>query len=162
MTQALQPILEPLWAALPQDRAMKALVVVEPIEGLPPVIHKIAQAPSMRDHPRRDALMAGLWLYVDDLEAAHRLCQAHEGTPIFDYWHAILHRREGDFGNSRYWFRRAASHPLLREPHRMEVALSLVNAVARFYEKNSDHAELIERQRREWWALWESLQSSNQ
>ncbi len=29
------------------------------------------------------------------------------------YLHAIIHRREGDFSNSRYWYRRCANHPIL-------------------------------------------------
>ena len=27
------------------------------------------------------------------------------------YWHAIMHRREGDFSNSKYWLARCRSHP---------------------------------------------------
>lgn len=55
---------------------------------------------------------AGLHLLNDDLERCHRIAQAHEG-PDGNYWHAILHRREGDFGNSLYWYRRVGEHPVL-------------------------------------------------
>lgn len=42
-----------------------------------------------------------------DLDGAHRIVQALEGYPAADVVHAIVHRREGDFPNSVYWWRRA-------------------------------------------------------
>ncbi|MDQ2799366.1 MAG: hypothetical protein M3Y13_06960 [Armatimonadota bacterium] len=58
---------------------------------------------------------AGLHLINDDLAASHVLSQSLEGEPLADYWHAIIHRREGDYGNSRYWFGRVGSVPILTE-----------------------------------------------
>lgn len=60
---------------------------------------------------RRDAALGLALLWHDDLDAAHELCQAHEGHPDCDYVHALLHRREGDFANAKYWFREVGSHP---------------------------------------------------
>ncbi|MBP2560992.1 hypothetical protein J2T08_001587 [Neorhizobium galegae] len=40
-------------------------------------------------------------------EAAHNICQAHEGEPPFDWGHALCHRIEGDDWNADYWYRRA-------------------------------------------------------
>jgi hypothetical protein len=57
-------------------------------------------------------LLAGLWLHHDHLEASHQICQAID-TPSGSLWHAILHRREGDFSNAKYWYARAARHPAL-------------------------------------------------
>lgn len=55
-----------------------------------------------------------LWLdsairvYFDDLDGAHSALQSLEGQPFADYLHGIIHRREGDFWNANYWFRRAS------------------------------------------------------
>jgi hypothetical protein len=64
---------------------------------------------------RSDAqgVMAGLWLRHDWLEESHRISQQIE-TSSGSMWHAIMHRREGDFSNSKYWYNRAGEHPLLK------------------------------------------------
>lgn len=62
-----------------------------------------------------DLTKAGLHLLNDDLVTSHVLAQRHEGEAVADYWHAIIHRREGDYGNSRYWFGRVGRTPLLAE-----------------------------------------------
>jgi hypothetical protein len=45
--------------------------------------------------------MAGDW------EAAHGIVQQHEEDATAAWIHAVLHKIEGDLGNSRYWYRRA-------------------------------------------------------
>jgi hypothetical protein len=57
---------------------------------------------------------AGLYLLADRNEAAHEVCQKVE-TPEGSWWHGIVHRREPDFDNARYWFRRVGFHPLMEE-----------------------------------------------
>jgi hypothetical protein len=59
------------------------------------------------------ALLAGLWLRYDWLDESHRISQSIE-TPTGSFWHAILHRREGDFSNSKYWYARCANHPVMK------------------------------------------------
>lgn len=56
--------------------------------------------------------LAGLWLHHDFLDESHSISQEIE-TPTASYWHAIMHRREPDAGNSKYWWRRVGSHPVL-------------------------------------------------
>lgn len=72
------------------------------------VARPITQAPYAR------LLLAGLWLWHDWLDESHKIAQQIE-TPDGSYWHAIMHRREGDFSNSQYWFARCAEHPIIRE-----------------------------------------------
>ena len=61
------------------------------------------------------ALKAGLLQIHDYLDASHELSQSIEGKGLHrsgDYWHAIMHRREPDYSNSKYWFRSVSSHPI--------------------------------------------------
>ena len=54
---------------------------------------------------------ATVLLWHDHFEPAHTLAQDVEG-PNGSFLHGILHRREPDFSNARYWFRRVGSnHP---------------------------------------------------
>jgi len=69
----------------------------------------VGQAPA--DATMADACLAGLWLWHGFLDESHRLSQEIH-TPTGSYWHGIMHRREGDFDNAKYWFRRAGSHPV--------------------------------------------------
>jgi len=59
-------------------------------------------------------MKAGLHLLNDDLVHSHALVQSVQGSPLADYWHAIIHRREGDYSNACYWFGRVGAEPILR------------------------------------------------
>ena len=42
-----------------------------------------------------------------DWDAAHNIVQQYEADATAAWIHAVLHKIEGDLGNSRYWYRRA-------------------------------------------------------
>jgi hypothetical protein len=50
-------------------------------------------------------------LWHDHWDAAHAIAQSDEGEPDHDFLHAMIHRREGDFGNARFWLRETETHP---------------------------------------------------
>jgi len=66
---------------------------------------------AIRDRDMARACLAGLWLYHNDLDRSHTLSQDIE-TPTGSFWHGIMHRREGDFSNAKYWFHRVGAHPI--------------------------------------------------
>lgn len=57
------------------------------------------------------AAMSGLCIYFGCLDEAHALVQ-DSATRDGMYWHAIMHRMEGDIGNSGYWSHRVGPHPV--------------------------------------------------
>jgi hypothetical protein len=42
-----------------------------------------------------------------DWQRAHEIAQEHEGEPIANWIHGVVHWIEGDMSNARYWFGRA-------------------------------------------------------
>ena len=65
----------------------------------------------VRDRGMADACRAGLFLYHNFLDESHKISQELH-TPTGSYWHALVHLREPDFENAKYWFRRVGNHPI--------------------------------------------------
>jgi hypothetical protein len=72
--------------------------------------------PSVVREPEARAMLAAMWLWHDWLDESHTIAQSLE-SPTGSFWHAIMHRREGDFGNSKYWYARCRAHPALAVLH---------------------------------------------
>jgi hypothetical protein len=123
------------------------------------------------------AMLSGLWLYLDWLDDSHAISQSLE-TPSGSFWHAIMHRREGDFSNAKYWYARCAGHPTMQTlaaqaggyVHAMPADKSLLKLVATgwnpsafvdlveaVHERPDDprHALAVSLQRLEWQLLFD-------
>ncbi|MBE0533841.1 MAG: hypothetical protein IH626_23700 [Rhodospirillales bacterium] len=91
----------PLDAGTPDTAAGERLRPLTPTELL------AGQAVADVDATR--ACLSALWLRFGFLDESHRLSQGI-ATPEGSFWHAIMHRREGDYANAKYWFRRVGDH----------------------------------------------------
>ncbi|MEM9252100.1 MAG: hypothetical protein AAGB29_07095 [Planctomycetota bacterium] len=169
---AIAKACQPLFDYLPLDEAMPTLVGEQPDGNAIGLCEQAVADPAIADRP---SLVAGLWLYVDQLDKSHAVSQ-HIQNPTGSFWHGIMHRREGDFSNSHYWFRRVGTHPVFS---RIDVAggsagsgtdtagydpHAFIDAVEHAETHDRDdtvpnpdgemHPELLATQRREWAELF--------
>ncbi len=105
---------------LPLTEVPVTLMPTEPLDEV--TSRELMGANLFPDHNTKgDAQMselcrAGLLMFNDDLARAHDVVQTID-SPTAAFWHAIMHRREGDFSNALYWWNRAGEHPLFDELH---------------------------------------------
>jgi len=102
--QAREP-LPPLYPTQPWDNALSQQIQQAADEEL-----FGPAAPGGGPAAMKDACRAGLLLWNDDLESSHGIVQ-DLGDATGSFWHAIMHRREGDAANSHYWWRKTGAHP---------------------------------------------------
>ena len=94
---------------MPLDQGQPHRAALDQLRGLDEVLLFAGQPVRRRELAR--ACLAGLWLYHGFLDESHRISQSLHGREG-SYWHGIMHRREGDFANAKYWFRRTGPHPI--------------------------------------------------
>jgi hypothetical protein len=129
----------PIFAALLAGDRRRPLDAGRPERAMREQLQRVTVANAFEHVDIVDADMAaccvaGVWLLHDFLDESHTISQRIE-TPSGSFWHGIMHRREGDFGNAKYWFRRVGQHPAFDEiAERIHVAASLRDASASFGE----------------------------
>ncbi len=129
----------PAVAELLTERRLMPLGPGKPNEAMRPRLAALTTkdlfvSQSIRNGDEVDACLAGLWLYHDFLDESHALSQSLH-SPSGSYWHGIMHRREPDFDNAKYWFRRLGRHPVFEPLHQAARELtdaSVAHESARF------------------------------
>ena len=66
---------------------------------------------SVVDMNAASCCLSAIWLLHDFLDESHTVSQSID-TSSGSYWHGIMHRREQDYSNAKYWFRRVGDHPI--------------------------------------------------
>lgn len=103
------PRLQPLGPGTPNEAVRDQLQRLRIDTAFAPAV--------VKDRAMAACCLSALWLYHDFLDESHKLSQDID-TTTGSYWHGIMHRREPDYGNSKYWFRRVGEHPVFGPLHR--------------------------------------------
>lgn len=130
--------------------------------------------------PSDSLVTAMLWLRVGAIDPPHEIVQEGK-TPLASYLHGVVHRLEGDYWNSKYWFRQAKDDSMLQSLSRsMERSLSeagllvcasslkimqanrfnpseLVTAIEHQNQQSKPNAEEVETLEHICWLEWASL-----
>ncbi|TWT51260.1 hypothetical protein Pla22_40370 [Rubripirellula amarantea] len=102
-----------------------------------------------------ELVRSAMWLLAGDLDRSHDISQSIE-TADGSLLHGIMHRREGDFSNAKYWFRRVGDHEVLQSLSQNEGGyddpFEFVNDCQSALRKNDE--QLISRCEQVQWTEW--------
>ena len=93
-----------------QQRARQA-GLVDVLQGLQP--DQVCDR-AIVDRHAADCCVAGIKLLHGQLDSSHDISQTIK-TREGSFWHGIMHRLEGDYWNSKYWFGNVGQHPVVRD-----------------------------------------------
>ena len=86
-------------------------------------LDELFQGTSLKNTTFGNAIKSGLLLWNDALDESHNISQGLENQ-TGSYWHGIMHRREPDYSNSKYWFGRVGTHPIFPQLRERAIAIS--------------------------------------
>ncbi len=88
---------------------------------------ELLKGETVKDETYAGAIKSGLLLWNDALNDSHDISQGLSNN-TGSYWHGIMHRREPDYSNAKYWFGRVGTHPIYAELR--DCALSIFKETA--------------------------------
>ena len=107
-------------APLSATALREQITLGQPNPALSPEIARCKASPLVR---------AGLHLHNGDWDAAHRLSQENPSSQG-NHWHALVHRHEPDYANSKYWFHRVQENPVFADLAQEALRLGVAETVA--------------------------------
>lgn len=100
------------------------------------------QGQTVKDDVYGGALKSGLFIWNDSLNDSHDISQRLSNN-TGSYWHGIMHRREPDYSNAKYWFGRVGTHPIF--PNLRDSAITISKAQSNPSDALKQLAQAIEK-----------------
>ncbi|NRA38448.1 MAG: hypothetical protein HRU15_09930 [Planctomycetes bacterium] len=95
--------------AMPLDPGTPCASHLDQLQSI--TIDDICAGDEVKNEELASCCLTALWLAYNYLDRGHDLTQ-NQPSPSGSYWHAIMHRREPDYSNSAYWFRKTGEHEI--------------------------------------------------
>lgn len=118
-----------------------------------PKIKAELDARKLGDGDMPACLRSALYLRFNFLDESHTISQGIH-TVEGSCWHAILHRREPDYSNSKYWYRRVGAHAVLKLLPNAD-PFAFVDFCEQAENDTAKYERAVELQRAEWQALFD-------
>ncbi len=115
-------------------------------------LEDLFQGQSLKDDIFGGAIKSGLLLWNDALNDSHDVSQ-ELGNNTGSYWHGIMHRREPDYSNAKYWFGRVGTHPIF--PELRECSIALFKETSNSSDELAHIGQVIEAQ--EYWDAYQFI-----
>ncbi len=108
----------PLPPLVPKQEASAALT--ESLQAMS--TDALFEGQTVKDTTFGEAIKSGLLLWNDALDESHTISQ-ELANATGSYWHGIMHRREPDYSNAKYWFGRVGTHAIFPQVRDRALAL---------------------------------------